>query len=729
VPALLANVTEKAAVDLAFLRAESAKAADGTQLFAEYASKRRPVGVRRAPSLSAAAGGEKAPGPRDAASAAMGTMQSLLHHGDASHVQASIACVVSHLDASGAWRSAAWCAWLAEALASWTAQPYRFVVLTFFVEHLVEAETSAQPKKADTLVLMISTLLRSKLSLIGLSTSDTISNLLGLAVRRTHAAPDDELLPALIDCVGALGAHTYYADQANDCADEICARISALLLPDTDVAEAAKTSFGNASRRPIKTGDRARDESLRVLLCCLASLIDSANVPSRKSGAGASARPRMSPDTMAPTCALLASPNPRVRLTYHQTVLFFLQREAGPASDTLPSAGVAQQKEATAFLHAWAAGAFVLALARGLSMPQGASETPLSALPILDRSNAEGVRGPAPETAAQPVDYAGLTAAADAMARYLPVPATLGLVPGLLALDRAAGSRLSPQGVEGQRLSAARAFVAATLATMAEVWESSSLARSAKAVSDICAFRQVRLYLTSRLSRLRPTTSSPRSLLPCRSSTQRTTLCPSRAAVPEPRPSAAWTRALLRRPWRRAASCSAKPASARKSCRTGCCAIGACRLPSTTVSCAGHGASSCADAGPSALIGASPFRSSLDGAAARPFAGERADGGSDSEADIGAPRGVGVDDFREALGSRSYASKRRTNGELGHGAPNGSSSDPRAERRTSRRVSRKEASVPAAGVPALLDDLHVGVAEESGADGEQRPTLVAPALS
>lgn len=184
VPALLANVTEKAAVDLAFLRAESAKAADGTQLFAEYASKRRPVGVRRAPSLSAAAGGEKAPGPRDAASAAMGTMQSLLHHGDASHVQASIACVVSHLDASGAWRSAAWCAWLAEALASWTAQPYRFVVLTFFVEHLVEAETSAQPKKADTLVLMISTLLRSKLSLIGLSTSDTISNLLGLAVRR-----------------------------------------------------------------------------------------------------------------------------------------------------------------------------------------------------------------------------------------------------------------------------------------------------------------------------------------------------------------------------------------------------------------------------------------------------------------------------------------------------------------------------------------------------------------
>lgn len=482
-PALLSNMVEKASVDLAFLRTESAKAADGTQLFAEYASKRRPVGVRRAPSLSAAAAGEKAPGPRDAASAAMGTMQSLLHHGDAGHVQASIACVVSHLDASGAWRTAPWCAWLAEALASWTAQPYRFVVLTFIVEHLVEAETSAQPKKADTLVLMISTLLRSKLSLIGLSTSDTISNLLGLAVRRTHAAPDDELLSALIDCVGALGAHTYYADQANDCADEICARISALLLPDTDVAEAAKTSFANASRRPIKTGDRARDESLRVLLCCLASLIDSANVPSRKSGAGASARPRMSPDTMAPTCALLASPNPRVRLTYHQTVLFFLQREAGPASDTLPSAGVAQQKEATAFLHAWAAGAFVLALARGLSVPQGASETPLSALPILDRSNAEGVRGSAPETAAQPVDYAGLTAAADAMVRNLPVPATLGLVPGLLALDRAASTRLSPQGVEGQRISAARAFVASTLAALAQVWESSSLARIAQAVS------------------------------------------------------------------------------------------------------------------------------------------------------------------------------------------------------------------------------------------------------
>ncbi|PWN39041.1 hypothetical protein IE81DRAFT_56863 [Ceraceosorus guamensis] len=772
VPALLANLLESDAVNLDYLRSEAAKAAQGSPSFAEYNAKRRPIASRRTPSLSGTAATEKTYTAKDAASSAISTLQGLLHNADASHVQIIASAVITYLDGTTAWSkcSVPWCVWLAEALTSWTAQPYRFLILNALLENLVETEASSpsppsgdsSSRKSETLLVMISGLLRSKLSLIGLSTSDTISNLLGLAVRRTHANPDDALLPALIDCIGAVGTHTYYADQATDSADEICARIGALLLSSADAdglaaASAAKTSTGaqlapHQPRRPIKTSDRARDVSIRVLLCALASLTDAANAYPSKASAGGTgvgtARSRISPDVLAPTCALLISPNPRVRTTFHQTVLYFLEREAGPGSDTLPSAHEAQQKESASFVHAWSAGAFVLALSKTLFLP-GASgvgsstasasgsaagapkfESPLGYLPIIDRANVEGTKLPNQESAATPLDYSALTAISEKLIQYLPIPATLGLVPALLKLDKDVRSRLSGGAAESERAAATSSFIGKSFSTLASAWDAPKAGVSTSSASlPLFPVQQPDLDSIPDAGNFKGMSSSG-SASSVNASSIVDALSKSSKLQEDSRLSQQELADWLSRDW------------------------------------------SVSIAVDDALIGASPFRSSLDGSSVpRPFEGVR--GGEAASAVLPTsaeqPRGVGVDDFRAALGSRSYGSggggasiggNRATsrsgssappsaannltgsNSLTGLGSADGSAAGrgALAERRTSRRVSRKELNPAAAGrdVGKILDGLHIGTADESledpytvkskkAHDGDTR--LVAPVLS
>ncbi|CEH13818.1 UNCHARACTERIZED [Ceraceosorus bombacis] len=618
VPALLANLLESDAVNLDYLRSEAAKAAQGSPSFAEYNAKRRPIASRRTPSLSGTAATEKTYTAKDAASSAISTLQGLLHNADASHVQIIATAVIAYLDGTTAWSkcSVSWCVWLAEALTSWTAQPYRFLILNALLENLVETEASSpspptgdsSSRKSETLLVMISGLLRSKLSLIGLSTSDTISNLLGLAVRRTHANPDDALLPALIDCIGAVGTHTYYADQATDSADEICARIGALLLSSADAdglaaASAAKTSTGaqlapHQPRRPIKTSDRARDISIR-------------------------------------------------------------------------------------------------------------------------------------ESSATPLDYSALTAISEKLIQYLPIPATLGLVPALLKLDKDVRSRLSGGAAESERAAATSSFIGKSFSTLASAWEAPKAGVSTSSTSlPLFPVQQPDLDSIPDAGYFKGTSSSG-SASSVNASSIVDALSKSSKLQEDSRLSQQELADWLSRDW------------------------------------------SVSIAVDDALIGASPFRSSLDGSSVpRPFEGVR--GGEAASAVLPAsaeqPRGVGVDDFRAALGSRSYGSggggasiggNRATsrsgssappsaannltgsNSLTGLGSADGSAAGrgALAERRTSRRVSRKELNPAAAGrdVGKILDGLHIGTADESledaytvkskkAHDGDTT-RLVAPVLS
>lgn len=518
VPALLSNLQQNQ-VTLDFLDSETKKAADGTPSLAAFSIKRRPVDSRRAPSIHGHVDGEKGPTSEDVASASIGTLQGLLSHGDASQVQATVVAALNWLDGksssgqSSQWENKQWCCWLAGALSSWSALQYRFVVLTALVEHLVETCDGPALAKHQTLIAMIHTLLTGQQSLIGLSTSDTLNNLAGLAVRRVHQDTRDVLLPSLVECVSGLGTHIYYADQIIDIAEELCARIVALQLPEADTAETTRTAHGGRKvAGGASSGPEQKSESIRVLLFCMNGVLNSAH---RSSGevqkavdngqvekgkgqeiglARAGTRNRVTPDVFGPTASLLASSNPTVRLMYEQVLLSFFKiefRGSSTGSDLLGgNRGAQVTGEAIGFGHAFSAAAYVLALSKSLYGPKSVRESPLEALPIIDRSNADEGRGLAADssTSAVPLDYSALASLLESMLEQVPVPALLATVPMLISLDKTAGNRLVPSSsssnsAEGQRRLATRAVISRAYSKISSIWGISSLSNVGSGVS------------------------------------------------------------------------------------------------------------------------------------------------------------------------------------------------------------------------------------------------------
>lgn len=717
VPALLVNLLPDG-IDLQTLESEATNVSQGSPTYADYAAKRRPVASRRVPSLAGPLGEEKGPTSENVTSAAMGTLQTLLHNGDASHVQTIVASVVKFLDGKTGlapqWINREWCSWLARAICQFTALQYRFVVLTAFVEFLIEDADGKIEEKHFTLVAMITQLLNGDLSMIGLSTSDTANNLLGLVVRRIHTNPQDTILPALVECISALGTHIYYADQLNDMAEEVSARIIALQLPEPDTAEAAKLSSGD--RKAVKTNDLAKNESIRVLLACLVGLMNRAHQSSGEVQKGsdgeaigqekgkaangditisaAGHRNRISTSVWHQTASLLASPNHTVRLAYAQALAVFLETEVSsstleerndPLSDSL---GSKLSIEATGFTHSFSAAAYVLALSKTLYSPTTIRESPLEGLTAIDRANADEVSGHASgdiTSSALPVDYAGLSLNLSLMYDRIPIAAVLGTVPGLLALDRSIGSRLSEAGGIGgasaQKRSAARTVVVKAFDKIAEVWDIGTLkSKTRSALAHTVADNLPELPPAPQGLTLAPeAVPFSDSSFVGESSSNTTSTVDAKTVIDS-------------------LSNSTKVQSA-----TG--------LDSKALQSWFSRDWSVSIAVDDSFVGASPFKLPEEdgalGAAAPTLPMRVVDGsttGSYAQSTTSTSKGVGIDDFREALGNRSYGSGKRPGGGVGipsdlEGAQsssnggsiglNGSAGSPMADRRASRRVSRK----------------------------------------
>ncbi len=570
VPALLANLvlspprsSAEAQPDLAFLEQESARAAEGQLSYAEFRIKRQPLAARRAPSiynggassLAQHSAGEKGPSRRSVASAALGVLQALVAHGDAIAVAQVVQDALRFLDtfAGGAlWAQpeSGWARWLGVTLVRWSNATYRFLVPTALVDHLIEHTDGPPTAQAHSLIGMLYAILSSpELSLIGLSTSDVVNNLLGLAVRRVHEDLDDPLLPELVETIGALGSHVYYAEQMNDVAEEITARIEMLQMPD-DEHQAAAQQFGKNSAQPQLgrgTGTRRsisgarptkgvptreerlangaagstaqqKDESIRVLLYCLIASLrklhaaSSAAAQSLSSGlanggssaqkkkAGASLlgsnRERIPLRVLSGVAGLMAWPSAVARLPFQQTVALFLAHEvdsAGEISSQGPHATRAEADASIGALHALAASVYVAALSRALFVPETIRSHPLEALPLIDRANADAAKPIKPDAiaSANPIDYAAMEQLLTAFAGKLPVTSAFAFVPMLIKLERDAAQRLkvvgkSQGGLEAQRLLAVKRLVAQTYSSLALALSVGSLAASAqKALSSL----------------------------------------------------------------------------------------------------------------------------------------------------------------------------------------------------------------------------------------------------
>jgi len=230
-----------------------------------YVSRSQPVNERRAGSVHLHHDGEKGPSLSDVASSALSIFRAMMAQSNGAQVGLIMQAAFNSLDKTNDWGKIDHCRWLAQAGAEWAQYQHRYAVPTRLVERLLETPDSTSQPMHTALTSMVTTVFTSPTPLVNISTSDVVSNLISLVLRRTAVDPDDPLLPALVENISSLGTHVYYADQIQDLAGEL---ISRLVTIETR----------------IKPGvcNKGRTQAIRSLLAGLLGLVQAADVQSTK---------------------------------------------------------------------------------------------------------------------------------------------------------------------------------------------------------------------------------------------------------------------------------------------------------------------------------------------------------------------------------------------------------------------------------------------------------------
>ncbi|KAG7449059.1 uncharacterized protein BT62DRAFT_985448 [Guyanagaster necrorhizus] len=323
-------------------QAEGVKRAPLSPYLSEF--RTRPIIERRAASIHLHIDGDKGPSISDVSSACLRAFVTLLEHANGLQLGYIMRSSFDNLDDMKGWTNLQHCCWFAQKTADWSQYQYRYAVPTWLVERLLQGQdepvTSSMHK---ALTFMVTTVFNSPTPLINLSTSDILSNLMTMVVRRTSLDPEDSLLPDLVRCISSLGTHVYYSDQIQDLAVELINRLTLIEMQGVVVR-------GGSSSGQVRT------EVIRELLAGLSGLVHSAdihessgNAESRKrpesvsaktsspsidatnKDAGvderASRRTRVSSDIWHDTLSLLCDKEYAVRVDYAQTLVFYLANE------------------------------------------------------------------------------------------------------------------------------------------------------------------------------------------------------------------------------------------------------------------------------------------------------------------------------------------------------------------------------------------------------------------
>jgi len=182
-----------------------------------------PTYERRAASIHLHVDGERGPSSRQVSDAALRALFSLLRNANSPQLGFIMQSTFDNLDKLSGWIEKDHCCWLAQRIADWAQYQYRYVVPTWLVERLLENQNSRTVTPMhQALTAMITTVLISPTRMINLSSSDIISNLTTVLIRRSTIGPEDSLIQPLEKCIASLGTHVYYSDQIQDLA--VCNR-------------------------------------------------------------------------------------------------------------------------------------------------------------------------------------------------------------------------------------------------------------------------------------------------------------------------------------------------------------------------------------------------------------------------------------------------------------------------------------------------------------------------
>ncbi|KAJ6515740.1 hypothetical protein C8R45DRAFT_957459 [Mycena sanguinolenta] len=339
-------------------QAEAVKDAPISPYLAEF--RTRPAIERRAASIHVHIDGEAGPDTSEVSSAALRSLFSLLEHANANQLGHIMRAALDTLDTpskdrpkSKSWDQVEHCCWIAKKTAEWAQYQYRYAIPTWLVERLVEnPEVTPATPMQKTLAAMVTAVFNSSTPLVNVSTSDIVSNLINLVLRRTSIHPDDVLLPALVECIASLGRHVYYSDQIQDLAGEIINRL-----------------VGVEVQGVLNRGAQNRTEAIRCLLAGLLGLLHAAeesqptrhldDPPKRNRSSsfkvsspaaqianpelvvhGASRRTHVPPDMWQDTLSLLIDVEYGVRADYAAGLVFYVENEIPTMGDATDVDGV-----------------------------------------------------------------------------------------------------------------------------------------------------------------------------------------------------------------------------------------------------------------------------------------------------------------------------------------------------------------------------------------------------
>ena len=179
----------------------------------------RPVLERRAASIHIHVDGEQGPSMAEVAGATLRALSSLLSQSNGSQVGMVLQATLDSLGQYNGWSSTEHCCWIAQKAVEWTQYQYRYAIPSRLIERLSEIQegpNSASERRA--LAAMVKSVFSSPTPLVNVSTSDILSALMTLVLQRVAIDSDELVIPDLVDCIGSLGTHIYYADQIQDLA-------------------------------------------------------------------------------------------------------------------------------------------------------------------------------------------------------------------------------------------------------------------------------------------------------------------------------------------------------------------------------------------------------------------------------------------------------------------------------------------------------------------------------
>ena len=247
-----------AASDCAIFRSENLRQKPLSPYLDEF--RARPIIERRAASIHLHIDRERGPKKTDVSGACLRALSHLFDHSSGGQIVSVMQAVMASLDEIQGWEKEGHCCWLAGKAAEWTQYQFRDTIPTRFVDRLLREQDAPTTTTLHlTLAAMIFTVYKSPTPLV-IPTSDVISNLISLVLRRATIDPADSLVLALTKCIGALGTHVYYADQIHDLASEVISR-----LVSTEAS-----GLPGYERDP---GDRGRAQALRALIAGLVGLM------------------------------------------------------------------------------------------------------------------------------------------------------------------------------------------------------------------------------------------------------------------------------------------------------------------------------------------------------------------------------------------------------------------------------------------------------------------------